>query len=47
MSYVSLPPTAAQFAEVVADVETGQGIAERLLMVADCGRVINPLTAVG
>jgi putative selenate reductase molybdopterin-binding subunit len=47
MSYVSPPPTAAQFAEVVVDVETGQVTVERLLMVADCGRVINPITAAG
>ena len=47
MSYVSPPPTASQFAEVVVDVETGQVTVERLLMVADCGRVINPITAAG
>jgi putative selenate reductase molybdopterin-binding subunit len=47
MSYVSPPPTAAQFAELAVDVETGQVWVERLLMVADCGRVINPLTAAG
>ncbi|MEA3441434.1 MAG: molybdopterin cofactor-binding domain-containing protein [Chloroflexota bacterium] len=47
MSYKSPPPTAAQFAEIVVDIETGQITAERLLMVVDCGRVINPITAAG
>jgi putative selenate reductase molybdopterin-binding subunit len=47
MSYVSPPPVGAQFAEVVVDVETGQVTVERLLMVVDCGRVINPITAAG
>jgi putative selenate reductase molybdopterin-binding subunit len=47
MSYVSPPPVAAQFAEVAVDVETGQVTVERLLMVVDCGRVINPITATG
>jgi putative selenate reductase molybdopterin-binding subunit len=47
MSYKSPPPTAAQFAEIVVDIETGQIRVERLLMVVDCGRVINPLTAAG
>ena len=28
-------------------METGQVQVERLLMVVDCGRVINPLTAAG
>jgi putative selenate reductase molybdopterin-binding subunit len=43
----SPPPTAAQFAEISLDTETGKITVERLLMVVDCGRVINPLTAVG
>jgi putative selenate reductase molybdopterin-binding subunit len=47
MSYKSPPPTAAQFAEVTVDIVTGQITVERLLMVVDCGRVINPLTAAG
>ncbi len=47
LSYVSPPPMAAQFAEVMVDTETGQILVERLLMVADCGRVINPVTAAG
>jgi putative selenate reductase molybdopterin-binding subunit len=46
-SYVSPPPTAAQFAEVAVDTETGEIKVERLLMVVDCGRVINPITAAG
>jgi putative selenate reductase molybdopterin-binding subunit len=47
MSYESPPPTAAQFVEVGVDTETGDVTVERLLMVVDCGRVINPLTAAG
>jgi putative selenate reductase molybdopterin-binding subunit len=41
-SYVSPPPTAAQFVEVAVDTSTGEIKVERLLMVVDCGRVINP-----
>ena len=47
MSYVSPPPTAAQFAELTVDMETGQVTVDRLLMVVDCGRVINSRTAAG
>jgi len=47
MSYKSPPPTAAQFAEVEVDTETGEVRVTRLLMVVDCGRVINPVTAAG
>ncbi len=47
LSYVSPPPTAAQFVEVAVDTETGEVEVERLLMVVDCGRVINPITAAG
>jgi putative selenate reductase molybdopterin-binding subunit len=47
LSPVSPPPTAAQFAELEVDLETGKICVKRLLMVVDCGRVINPLTAVG
>ena len=47
MSYDSPPPFGAQFAEVVVDTETGQVTVERVLMVADIGRVINPVTASG
>ncbi|HML22901.1 MAG TPA: molybdopterin-dependent oxidoreductase [Aggregatilinea sp.] len=46
-SPLSPPPTAAQFAEIVLDTETGHIEVERLLMVVDCGRVINPTTAAG
>ncbi len=46
-SQVSPPPTAAQFAEVVVDTKTGTITVERLLMIVDCGRVINPITAAG
>ena len=46
-SPLSPPPTAAQFAEIVVDMETGMINPERLLMVVDCGRVINPVTASG
>ncbi len=46
-SPLSPPPTAAQFAEIVVDMETGRIKTERLLMVVDCGRVINPATASG
>jgi putative selenate reductase molybdopterin-binding subunit len=47
MSYASPPPFGAQFVEVTVDTETGQVTVERVLMVADAGRVINPLTASG
>lgn len=46
-SPLSPPPTAAQFAEIVVDTQTGHIDVERLLMVVDCGRVINPITAAG
>ncbi len=46
-SPLSPPPTAAQFAEIEVDTETGKIKVERLLMVVDCGRVINPMTAAG
>ena len=47
LSYESPPPFGAQFVEVAVDVETGQVTVERVLMVVDAGRVINPLTASG
>lgn len=47
LSYVSPPPTAAQFAEVKINTNTGELEIERLLMIVDCGRVINPITAAG
>jgi len=46
-SPVSPPPTAAQFVEIILDTETGKIEPKRLLMVVDCGRVINPITAAG
>ena len=47
MSYKSPPPTAVQFAEVTVDTENGEVQVDRLLMLVDCGRVINPITAIG
>ncbi len=47
MSYKSPPPTAVQFAEVTVDTESGEVQVDRLLMLVDCGRVINPITAIG
>jgi len=47
VSPVSPPPFAAQFAEVVVDVETGQVKVEKLVMAVDSGVIVNPLTASG
>ncbi len=47
VSPVSPPPTAAQFVEIEVDTETGKVKTDRLVMVVDCGRVINPVTAAG
>lgn len=47
VSPVSPPPFAAQFAEVVVDVETGQILVEKLVMAVDSGVIVNPLTASG
>ncbi len=47
MSPVSPPPFAAQFAEVTVDVETGQVVVDKLVMVLDSGVIVNPLTAAG
>jgi putative selenate reductase molybdopterin-binding subunit len=47
VSPVSPPPFAAQFADVVVDIETGQVTVERLLMALDCGVIVNPATASG
>jgi putative selenate reductase molybdopterin-binding subunit len=49
-SYVSPespPPFAAQFAEVTVDTQTGLVTADRLVMVVDSGRIVNPVTASG
>ncbi|HET91521.1 MAG TPA: 2Fe-2S iron-sulfur cluster binding domain-containing protein [Chloroflexi bacterium] len=47
ISYECPPPFGAQFVELAVDTETGQVTVERVLMVADAGRVINPITASG
>jgi putative selenate reductase molybdopterin-binding subunit len=47
MSYESPPPFGAQFVELAVDIETGQVTVERVVTVADIGRVINPITASG
>lgn len=41
------PPFAAQFAEVTVDIETGNTVVDKLVMVVDAGVIINPLTASG
>jgi putative selenate reductase molybdopterin-binding subunit len=49
-SYVSPdspPPFAAQYAQVAVDGETGQVTVEKLVMVLDCGMIVNPVTASG
>jgi putative selenate reductase molybdopterin-binding subunit len=43
----SPPPFAAQYAEVAVDAETGQVTVEKLVMVLDCGMIVNPATATG
>jgi putative selenate reductase molybdopterin-binding subunit len=47
MSSVSPPPFAAQFAEVLVDIETGKVNVEKLVMAVDSGVIINPVTASG
>lgn len=47
VSPVSPPPFAAQFAEVLVDIETGQVKVEKLVMAVDSGVIINPMTASG
>lgn len=47
VSPVSPPPFAAQFAEVMVDIETGQVTCDRLLIALDSGQIVNPLTASG
>ena len=49
-SYVSPdspPPFAAQFADVTVDTATGQVTVHKLVMVLDCGMIVNPAAAVG
>ncbi len=46
-SPVAPPPFAAQFAEVILDVETGQVNVEKLVSAVDSGIIVNPLTASG
>ncbi|MGQ9489918.1 MAG: molybdopterin-dependent oxidoreductase [Anaerolineae bacterium] len=49
-SYVSPdspPPFAAQFADVTVDTATGQVTVNKLVMVLDCGMIVNPATASG
>jgi len=43
----SPPPFAAQFAEVVVDIETGKVTVEKLVMVVDSGVIVNPRAATG
>ena len=47
MSCESPPPFGVQFVEVAVDTETGQVTVERVLMMVDAGRVVNPITASG
>ncbi|MEE8392654.1 MAG: molybdopterin cofactor-binding domain-containing protein [Anaerolineae bacterium] len=47
LSYECPPPFGTQFVELTVDTETGQVTVERILMVLDIGRVINPITASG
>jgi putative selenate reductase molybdopterin-binding subunit len=44
---VAPPPFAAQFAEVILDIETGMVTVKKLLSAVDSGKIINPLTASG
>lgn len=47
VSPVSPPPFAAQFAQVLVDIETGKVEVEKLVMAVDSGIIVNPLTASG
>jgi putative selenate reductase molybdopterin-binding subunit len=47
VSKVAPPPFAAQFAEVMVDVETGKVVVEKLVMAVDSGVIVNPITASG
>jgi putative selenate reductase molybdopterin-binding subunit len=46
-SPVSPPPFAAQYAQVIVDIETGQVEVEKLVMAVDSGIIVNPVTASG
>lgn len=46
-SPVAPPPFAAQFAEVLVDIETGMVRVEKLVMAVDSGVIVNPVTASG
>jgi len=41
------PPFGAQFADVTVDIGTGQVTVNKLVMVLDCGMIVNPQTATG
>ena len=43
----SPPPFAVQYAEVTVDTQTGQVTVKKLVMVLDCGMIVNPQTATG
>jgi len=47
VSPVAPPPFAAQFAQVMVDVQTGAVTVETLVMAVDSGIIVNPLTASG
>jgi len=47
MSPVSPPPFAAQFAEVMVDIDTGEIVVYKLVMAVDSGVIVNPITASG
>jgi putative selenate reductase molybdopterin-binding subunit len=47
VSPVAPPPFAAQFAQVLVDIETGRVTVEKLVMAVDSGVIVNPLTASG
>jgi putative selenate reductase molybdopterin-binding subunit len=47
VSPASPPPFAAQFAQVLVDIETGSLTVEKLVMAVDSGVIVNPLTASG
>ncbi len=46
VSPASPPPFAAQFADVSVDTATGQVTVNKLVMVLDCGMIVNPAAAV-